>query len=148
MPPPFERAHRCGDLNGARPMIGEFGRWRPRLCPSALALHSAGTRAGMDGESFGVTLARLDGYARVELHGEFDYTATTEHADELQEVSQIPTRVVLDLSDITFMGTAGVRFLAELVQGHRGRVRVERASRVARSIIEMTGFAAALDMPR
>src|SRR5689334_17582877 len=90
------------------------------------------------GPSFDVVVTHLDGYARVKLRGDLDYTATSVHAEKLREVSDLRTRLVLDLSDVEFMDSSGVRFLVELAQQHDGTLRIEGAQRVVRRIIELT----------
>jgi anti-anti-sigma factor len=89
---------------------------------------------------FAVRLAHVDGYARVTLHGDLDYAATTQHADALREVMELHDHVVLNLADVEFIDSAWLRFLAQLADAHGGHACVEEASGPVRRLIEFTGL--------
>jgi len=96
-------------------------------------------------QNFEIVLAHLDGYARVKLRGDLDYATTIEHAEALQEVTDLRTRVVIDIADLHFVDTAGLAFLIRLAQRHDGPVRLEHPSANVKRVLAITGLADAFD---
>src|SRR3954453_12195703 len=95
---------------------------------------------------FEVVLAHLDGYARVKLRGEFDYHATVENAEALRALTELRDRVILDLTELDFMDSSGLRFLIALALHHDGPAHVEGASRPVRRVIELRALDHLLDI--
>ena len=93
-----------------------------------------------DAPEFDVTLEHLDGYVRVALRGEFDFDAVQARADALEQLSDLRRNVVLDLRDLRFCDTAGLRYLVNLSRRHEGPVRVVHAQPTVRRVFEITGL--------
>jgi anti-sigma B factor antagonist len=96
-------------------------------------------------DPFEIVLAHLDGLVRVSLRGDLDYYATLEHADALREVTDLRTRVVLDLAGLTFIDSAGIAFLAHLANTHDGPVRLENVPPIVRRTLTVTGLQEVFD---
>jgi len=92
-------------------------------------------------QEFEIVLAHLDGYARVKLRGDLDYPTTIEHAEALQAVTDLRTRVVLDVADVNFVDSAGVAYLVRLAQNHDGPVRLENVPTPVKRLLDLTGLA-------
>jgi anti-anti-sigma factor len=58
---------------------------------------------------FGITVQRLDKTAVVHVAGELDIATTPQLADVLAALEQPCARVVLDLSDLAFIDSTGLR---------------------------------------
>ncbi len=98
------------------------------------------------GQDFEIVLAHLDGYALVKLRGDLDYPTTVAHAEALQELTDLRTRVVLDLADLHFIDSSGLAFLVRLAQGHDGPVRLEHVPAFATRLLAVTGLAETFDL--
>jgi anti-sigma B factor antagonist len=98
------------------------------------------------GHDFEIDLAHLDGYARVKLRGDLDYPTTIAHAEALQEVTDLRTRVVLDLADLRFIDSAGLRFLVGLTRHHDGPMRLENVPPIVRRLLRVSGVADIFEM--
>jgi anti-anti-sigma factor len=98
------------------------------------------------GNGFEVVLAHLDGFVRVKLRGELDYETTIAQAEALQEVTDLRTRVVLDLADLRFIDSSGLSFLVALTLRHDGPVRLENVPPNVRRILTVTGVTDIFDM--
>ena len=99
----------------------------------------------MNEEPLEVVVAHLDGYVRVKLRGDLTYQTTDEHAEALREVTDLRPRVELDLSDVDFVDSAGIRFLVTLAQAHEGPVRLENVRSSVIRILTVTGLSAVFD---
>jgi anti-anti-sigma factor len=97
------------------------------------------------GQDFEIVLAHLDGYARVTLRGDLDYPTTIAHAEALQELTDLRTRVVLDLAGLHFMDSSGVAFLVVLARAHDGPVRLENVPAFVKRLLTVTGLSATFD---
>ena len=97
------------------------------------------------GNDFEIVLAHLDGYVRVKLRGDLDYPTTSANAEALKEVTDLRSRVVLDLADVHFMDSAGVGFLVRLAQKHDGPVRLENVPAIVKSLLTVTGLSDVFD---
>jgi anti-anti-sigma factor len=91
-------------------------------------------------------LAHLDGYARIKLRGEFDYPATVQYAEALQEVTDLRDRVVVDLAELTFIDSAGLRFLIVLANRHEGPLRLDNAPDNVIRVLALTGLSERFDV--
>jgi anti-anti-sigma factor len=94
-----------------------------------------------DREPFEIVVAHLDGFVRVKLRGDLDYQATVEQAEALREVTDLRSRVVLDLGQVKFIDSSGLRFLAEIAGAHHGPVRLEKAPAAVVRVLAITGLA-------
>jgi len=84
---------------------------------------------------------------RVKLRGELDYAAlTSDQAATLQEVSNIRDRVVIDLSEVTFMDSGGISMLVLIARQHDQPLRLEGVQSVVRRMLEISGLAEVFDL--
>jgi anti-anti-sigma factor len=103
-------------------------------------------RMSAHAQHFEVVLAHLDGYVRVKLRGDLDYEATTTYAEALQEITDLRTRVVLDLAELHFIDSAGISFLVRLAQIHEGPLRLMNAPAAVARVLVLTGLAEVFDL--
>ena len=92
---------------------------------------------------FGIDITSPAGQVRVALSGEIDLSTVGDLESELREtVEAAPELLVLDLREVTFLDSSGLRLLLRLHgrQTERGDrlVIVQGARRVAR-VLELTG---------
>lgn len=74
-------------------------------------MHSAETRPpGADG-SFGVSSRRLERGILIALDGDLDLATATVVEDELRRAEHSEARVVIDLANVSFMDSTGIRML-------------------------------------
>ena len=80
----------------------------------------------------------------VHLIGELDLTATTEQADELQQVLNIADKaLLLDCSRMDYISSAGLRFLMQLKresEAKGGSIRLAHLNDDVTDIFRMSGF--------
>ncbi|CAN5540420.1 hypothetical protein BH23ACT3_BH23ACT3_11650 [soil metagenome] len=78
----------------------------------------------------------------VALHGEVDLATTGELSMVLDEAVESPVPVVIDLSDVSFIDSAGLQLIAVAAQarGERSCVRVRGAGEFARQLFATTGL--------
>ena len=95
---------------------------------------------------FEVVLAHLDGHVRVKLRGDLDYPATVLHREALREVTDLRTRVVLDLAELEYIDSAGLVFLVQLTHLHEGPVRLENVPALVTSLLNVTGLTEFFDV--
>lgn len=80
----------------------------------------------------------------VHLIGELDLTATTEQADELQQVLNIADKaLLLDCSRMDYISSAGLRFLMQLKresEAKGGSIRLAHLNEDVTDIFRMSGF--------
>jgi len=100
----------------------------------------------MDEEApFEIVLAHLDGYARVKLRGELDYQAIARHHEAIEEIVGLRSRVVIDLSELTFADSGGLATLASIAIDHDGPVRIEGITTAVRRLLEVSGLTSLFD---
>ena len=99
-----------------------------------------------DAKQFEVVLAHVDGNVRVKLGGDLDFHATVSHAEELQEITDLRARVVLDLADVRFIDSSGVAFLVRLARVQAGRLRLENVPPPITSLLARMGLADRFDL--
>jgi anti-anti-sigma factor len=99
-----------------------------------------------DGERLEVVLAHLDGFVRVKLRGDLDYGTMVEESEAWREVADLRQHLVLDLGEVTFVDSAGLRFLVTLVKGHDRPVRLEHVAPGVRTVLAVTGLSQAFDL--
>ena len=80
----------------------------------------------------------------VQLIGELDTIATTEQADELQQVLNIADKALLiDCSELEYISSAGLRFFMQLKresEAKGGSIRITHLNEDVNDIFRMRGF--------
>ena len=80
----------------------------------------------------------------VKIIGELDTIATTEQADELQQVLDIADKpIVMDCSELEYVSSAGLRFFMRLkreTEAKGGSIRITRLNEDVADIFRMSGF--------
>ena len=80
----------------------------------------------------------------VQLIGELDTMATTEQADELQQVLNIADKaLVVDCSEMEYISSAGLRFFMQLKresEAKGGSIRITHLNEDVADIFRMSGF--------
>ncbi|MDP9333967.1 MAG: STAS domain-containing protein [Actinomycetota bacterium] len=100
-----------------------------------------------DATPFEVVLVHLDGYLRVKLRGEMDYPALiSDQGATLQAVTHSRERVVIDLSEVTFMDSSGIAILVNIGRQHDGPLRLEGVQSAVRKILEVSGLTELFDI--
>ena len=106
---------------------------------------SAGSR-----EKFAVAVMRIDGARLVRLSGEFDLAGVETFEHRLSTDSDPATRTtIIDLSDLRFMDSSGLRALIGVEQALRvegGRLVVIKSSGQVADLLELTGVAERLEL--
>ena len=81
---------------------------------------------------------------KIEKNGELDTVATTEQADELQQVLGIADKaLVIDCSGLEYISSAGLRFFMQLKresEAKGGSIRITRLNEDVSDIFRMSGF--------
>ena len=80
----------------------------------------------------------------VRIIGELDTVATTEQAEELQQVTTIANEaLVIDCSELEYISSAGLRFFMQLKresEAKGGSIRIEHLNEDVADIFRMSGF--------
>lgn len=80
----------------------------------------------------------------VRINGELDTVATTEQADELQQVLDIADKaLVIDCSELEYISSAGLRFFMQLKRESEtkgGSIRICHLNEDVADIFRMSGF--------
>ena len=80
----------------------------------------------------------------VKLSGELDIVATTEQADELQQVLNIADKeLLIDCSEMEYISSAGLRFFMQLKKesvAKSGSIRIAHLNEDVAEIFRMSGF--------
>ena len=80
----------------------------------------------------------------VQLIGELDTIATTEQADDLQQVINIADKsLVIDCSELEYISSAGLRFFMQMKRASEirgGTIRVTHLNEDVAEIFRMSGF--------
>ncbi len=79
----------------------------------------------------------------VELHGRLDSEGARKVRDELMPVAEAGSRVLLDMSDVDYMSSAGLRVLLMFyrkVDATAGAIVMTGLNQRIRDVMEMTGF--------
>ena len=80
----------------------------------------------------------------VQLIGELDTMATTEQADQLQQVLNIADKaLLLDCSEMEYISSAGLRFFMQLKresEAKGGSIRITHLNEDVADIFRMSGF--------
>jgi anti-anti-sigma factor len=84
-----------------------------------------------------------DGETRLTLTGELDMGSAVTLEERLDQINGSGERVLLDLSQLEFLDSSGLRVLLMRVTGSRldgGRIRIDRdLSPVVRQVVSLTG---------
>jgi anti-anti-sigma factor len=128
---------RLGGLNRYLP------RWleRPPEAPPEFPLGTSGPARAAE-PAFAIEVERRDSGVRVALRGELDYDTCPAFRDELDRLeAEQPRLLLLDLRNLSFMDSSGLRELASAVRrGRRQRRRVVlvKGSSQVDSVLEIT----------
>ena len=80
----------------------------------------------------------------VRIQGELDTIATTEQADQLQQVLEIAgEKLVIDCSEMEYISSAGLRFFMQLKresEAKGGSIRICNLNEDVADIFRMSGF--------
>jgi anti-sigma B factor antagonist len=80
----------------------------------------------------------------VQLIGELDTMATTDQADELQQVLNLADKALLiDCSQMEYISSAGLRFFMQLKresEAKGGKIRITHLNEDVADIFRMSGF--------
>ncbi len=81
---------------------------------------------------------------RVCLAGELDTTATTDQAEELNQVLALADKAIeVDCSDLEYISSAGLRFFMQLKresEAKGGSIRISHLNEDVNDIFRMSGF--------
>lgn len=85
---------------------------------------------------------RSDGEIVVSVAGDIDTLSAPEFADVVQGVATTDSRLVIDLSRVTFMDSSGLSVLAGAIntRGLDNLIHVRGASTMVRNVLAMTGL--------
>jgi anti-anti-sigma factor len=154
--PPGDAAHRGRGLPLMRALMetvdvasghhGTVVRMRRRI-PERTD-HAAASPASA--AAMGVRIDERAGVPVIRVEGELDDVGASALAGRLAALDPQATRLVLDLTDVRYLGSAGMRALVELAEGlgARGR-RLDVAAppgTIARRVLDLSGVAAALEV--
>ena len=84
----------------------------------------------------------------VKLVGRLDAKAARDAEDELSEASKQATNVVLDMTELDYIASAGLRILKRMrgdVRANGGTIVLRGVQEDVMEVFEMTGFAAMLE---
>ena len=97
---------------------------------------------------FGTDVERGPDETVIRVRGEVDMHTAPELWRSAASVLEPGRRVVIDVRDVAFMDSQGVKVLAKAVTevGETGRVTVRGARATVRRVIEITGLARVIDV--
>jgi anti-sigma B factor antagonist len=91
-----------------------------------------------------VTILQKEQESVVRIAGELDTIATTEQADDLQQVLNIADKaLVMDCSELEYISSAGLRFFMQLKresEAKGGSIRIKSLNEDVSDIFRMSGF--------
>ena len=91
-----------------------------------------------------VTILQKEQESVVCIAGELDTIATTEQADDLQQVLNIADKaLVMDCSELEYISSAGLRFFMQLKresEAKGGSIRITNMNEDVADIFRMSGF--------
>ena len=94
-----------------------------------------------------ITSTPNDDVTEVKLVGRLDVTAAQDAADAFAKVCDESTNIVLDMSDLDYIASAGLRVLKQLnrvIKKSGGTLALRGVKDEIMEVFEMTGFAAML----
>ena len=96
----------------------------------------------MNSSPFGVTIEQRDGAVHVRLSGELDISTAQQLEDDLRRVeAERPELIVLDLRDLAFMDSTGLRLLimADARAKEEGRrLAIGRGNEMIQRVLHLT----------
>ena len=108
-----------------------------------------GPSAERRSESASVTIGEVHGVSVAIVEGEVDLAVVERIGTELEPVSDAPAPLVVDLSDVSYLDSAGVHLLFKLA-GRReaagGATRIVAPAGAVRRVLELTGVEATLGL--
>ena len=91
-----------------------------------------------------ITFQTMPEMTCVKLSGELDTVATTEQANELQQVLNIADKsLLIDCSELEYISSAGLRFFMQLKKesvAESGSIRIAHLNEDVADIFRMSGF--------
>ena len=91
-----------------------------------------------------VTILQKEQESVVRIAGELDTIATTEQADDLQQVLNIADKaLVMDCSELEYISSAGLRFFMQLKresEAKGGSIRITNMNEDVADIFRMSGY--------
>lgn len=96
--------------------------------------------------SLEIVLAHLDGYARVKLRGTLEYATIEQQHEALQAVTDLRRNVVIDMSEVEFIDSAGLTMLLGIARDHDGPVAIEGSRPAHRNLFKITGLDGIFDL--
>ena len=91
-----------------------------------------------------INIVPNDQETRVCLIGELDTTATTNQAEELNQVIALADKALeIDCTELEYISSAGLRFFMQLKresEAKDGRIRITHLNEDANDIFRMSGF--------
>lgn len=106
-------------------------------------MQSAESRSASADGSFSITSRRLEHGILVALSGEVDLATAPVADDELRRAEESADLVVLDLGDVSFMDSTGLRMVISADQRLRARgasLQIQRIPRQVRRLFELVGM--------
>jgi anti-anti-sigma factor len=98
-------------------------------------------RVSMDDEAdFDVVVRKMGSTTIVRLFGEFDYAAAESHADALACAVTVDGDVVIDLGELTYLDSCGLRFFVAMLNEHGSSLSVRNAYGAVRRVLALTGL--------
>ena len=96
----------------------------------------------MSSSPFGVTIERRDGAVHIALSGELDISTAPQLEDDLRRIeAERPEYIVIDLRDLTFMDSTGLRLLimADARAREEGRrLAIGRGNEMIQRVMRLT----------
>ncbi len=98
--------------------------------------------APVDDGGFGIEVEHTSGQAVIRVHGDLDLYSAPELWRATAPHAEPGARIVIDLGDVAFMDSQGVRVLVQAAQevGEAGRVTVRAARPPLRKVMQITGL--------
>jgi anti-sigma B factor antagonist len=100
-------------------------------------------------ETFRVTISLAPDRARVVLAGELDVAAANAFEERVNEAGSDRSLILVDVTDLTFCDSAGLRVLLRFAERCRATgtaMRIVGARRTVRRLFEITGTAELLNL--
>jgi anti-sigma B factor antagonist len=91
---------------------------------------------------FSVEVEQLDSRATVVVKGEVDVATAPELLEAVESVTDATQELVLDVAELGFMDSTGLRVLIrahEMMEGRGGRLSLRSVDATTRKLLEITG---------
>lgn len=97
-----------------------------------------------------ISTRSVDGILAIDIEGKLDTQTSTPALEELLEhIDARPDKVLISLSSLEFVSSAGLRVIlrvAKQVRGYSGDLKVSGAQGVVKEVLEISGFDSLLDL--